>query len=131
LLRRLFLVVFVAFAGSLWALAAFVAPTLFYAQPDKHLAGVLAARLFTVETGLALAAAALALLTPVRGKYLLGYVAAALLAVNQWALKPVMEHALHGKVLGLGFGAWHGVSALLYIGACALVLVVTWRESFR
>ena len=121
-----------AFAGSLWALAAFVTPTLFYAQPDRHLAGLLAARLFTVETGLALATALLALLTPARGKYRLGYGAAALLTVNEWALKPVMESArLHGKALGLGFGPWHGVSALLYITACLLVLVLTWREDFR
>jgi Domain of unknown function (DUF4149) len=125
-------VVFVAFAGSLWALAAFVTPTLFYAQPDRHLAGLLAARMFTVETGLALAAAALALLTPVRGKYLLGYVATALLTVNEWVLRPVMASALaHGKALGLGFGPWHGVSGLLYVGACLLVLALTWRESFR
>lgn len=121
-----------AFAGGLWALAAFVTPTLFYVQPDRHLAGVLAARMFTVETGLALAAALLAVLTPVRGKYLLGYLAAGLLTVNEWALKPVLETArLHGKAFGLGFGPWHGVSALLYVSACVLVLVLTWREGFR
>ena len=66
------------------------------------------------------------------GKFRAGFVAVALLCGNEWVLKPVMESAhVHGHALGLGFGAWHGVSGLLYVGACLLVLVLTWREDFR
>ena len=43
-----------------------VAPTLFYAQGDRHLAGVLAARLFSIETYVGLGVAALALMLPGR-----------------------------------------------------------------
>jgi uncharacterized membrane protein len=44
-------------------------------------------------------------------------------------LKPVMSRALaQGTAAGLGFGAWHGVSAALYLIACVAVLVLVWKE---
>ena len=59
-------------------------------------------------------------------------IAAGLLAVNEWALRPVMVVArAHGSALGLTFGAWHGVSAVIYVLACFAVLVLIWREDFR
>lgn len=132
MLRSAFRVLLVLWAGSLWSLAAWVAPTLFYAQGDRHLAGVLAARLFSIETYVGLGAAALALLGPSRAKFVWGYAAVALLSVNEWVLKRVMAQAhAHGTAAGLGFGAWHGVSALLYISACLAVLRLVWNEDFR
>jgi hypothetical protein len=105
-----------------------VAPTLF-SQSDRHLAGVLAARLFSIETYLGLAAAGLVLTLPDRVKFAPGYLAAALLAINEWLLKPVMNRAhAEGAVLGLGFGAWHGVAALLYGVACLAALLLAWRQ---
>jgi hypothetical protein len=127
-----FRVLLVLWAGSLWSLAAWVAPTLFYAQSDRHLAGFLAARLFSIETYLGLAVAAMALLLPGRSRMGGVYAAAALLAVNEWLLKRFMEAArAHGAAGGLSFGAWHGVSAVLYIGACLGVLLVIWKQHFR
>ena len=131
-MSSLFRVVWVLWAGSLWSLAAWVAPTLFYAQSDRHLAGLLAARLFSIETYAGLAAAALALILPGRARFVWGYGAAALLAVNEWVLKPLMEQArAHGTAASLGFGAWHGVSAALYVLACLAVLRLVWKEDFR
>jgi hypothetical protein len=131
-LRNAFRVLLVLWAGSLWSLAAWVAPTLFYAQSDRHLAGVLAARLFSIETYVGVGLAALALLGPRRAKFVWGYAAVALLSVNEWVLKRVMAHAHdHGTAAGLGFGAWHGVSALLYVLACLAVLRLVWNEDFR
>jgi hypothetical protein len=131
-LRNAFRVLLVLWAGSLWSLAAWVAPTLFYAQSDRHLAGVLAARLFSIETYVGLGTAALALLSLRRAKFVWGYAAVALLSVNEWALKRVMAHAHdHGSAAGLGFGAWHGVSALFYVLACLAVLRLVWNEDFR
>ncbi len=119
-------------AGSLWSLAAWVAPTLFLAQGDRHLAGVLAARLFGIETYLGIAAAGMAVVLPGRGAMGGVYAAAALLAVNEWALKRLMEAAhAHGLAAGLTFGAWHGVAAVLYVAACLAVLLVIWKENFR
>ena len=131
MLRKFFRVLFVLWAGSLWALAVWVAPTLFYAQGDRHLAGVLAARLFSIETYVGLGVAALALLLPGRGKFVWGYAATALLSINEWGLKRILTQAhTHGTVAGLGFGAWHGVSAVLYVLACVAVLRLVWNEDF-
>jgi len=130
-IRRVIGVVFVLWVGSLWSLALWVAPTLF-AHGDRHLAGVLAARLFSIETYVGLAAAALALALPDRGKFWPGYLAAALLAINEWLLKPVMNRAhAEGAALGLGFAAWHGVAALFYGVACLAALRLVWREYAR
>ena len=132
MLRNGFRALFVLWAGSLWSLAAWVAPTLFYAQGDRHLAGVLAARLFSIETYVGVGVAVLALLRPSRTKFVWGYLAAALLSINEWVLKRIMEQAhAHGTAAGLGFGAWHGVSAVLYVLACLAVLRLVWNEDLR
>jgi hypothetical protein len=124
MLRCLFRLLLVSWAGSLWSLAAWVAPTLFHAQSDRQLAGILAARLFSIETYVGLGAVLFALLLPERGRFTWGYVAAGLVAVNEWALKPVMNLArAGGSAAGLSFGAWHGVAALIYAGACVAVAV--------
>jgi len=131
-IRSVFRVLFVLSAGSLWSLAAWVTPTLFRAQGDRHVAGVLAARLFSIETYVVIAAAVLALLLPGRTRMGGVYAAAGLLAVNEWVLKPLMESARsHGSAAGLSFGAWHGVSAVLYVVACLAVLLVVWKENLR
>lgn len=130
--RNGFRVLWVLWAGSLWSLAAWVAPTLFHTQDDRQLAGVLAARLFSMETYVGIAVGLVALLLPDRRKFLWGYLAAALLAVNEWILKPVMTQAhVHGAAAGLGFGAWHGVSAALYLAACGLMVVLVWNQDRR
>lgn len=130
--RKAFSVLQVLWAGSLWSLAAWVAPTLFHAQADRHLAGILAARLFTIETYVGIAVALLASVLPGARNFLWGYAAAALLAANEWILKPFMMRAhAEGVAASLSFGAWHGLSALLYLAACAAVLVLIWREDRR
>jgi len=132
IVRCVFRLLLVLWAGSLWSLAVWVAPTLFRLQEDRHLAGVLAARLFSIETYVGLGAAAFALLLPEREKFKWGFVAAGLLAVNEWALKPVMEMArTGGAVLHLSFGAWHGVAGAIYVGACVAVAVVILKFEFR
>ena len=131
-LRCVLRVLTVLWAGSLWSLAAWVAPTLFHAQGDRHLAGLLAARLFAIETYLSLGVALLALALPGRGNFKWGYIAAGLLAGDQWALKPVMDAAhARGTAAGLTFGAWHGVSAAIYLGACAAMAVLIWKDRDR
>jgi len=128
---RIFRVLLVLWAGSLWSLL-WVAATLFNLQSDRHLAGAIAARLFSIETYLGLGLAALAIALPGRTRYFWAYFAAAILAVNEWVLRRVMSFAqAHGTAAGLGFGAWHGVSAVLYLIACVAVLVLVWKEDFR
>ncbi len=58
--------------------------------------------------------------------------AAALLAFYEWGLRAVMAQArLQGASYGLSFGAWHGVSSLIYLVACFAVLVLIWKNDFR
>jgi hypothetical protein len=128
-IRNAYRVLLALWAGSLWSLALWVAPTLFFAQPDRHLAGLLAARLFAVETYLGVAVAALGLALPGRGRLQPIYVAVALLAINEWVVRRLMEQAhAEGAALGLSFGAWHGVSAVGYLIGCVLVLWVIWKD---
>jgi hypothetical protein len=130
-MRNAFRVLRTLWAGSLWSLV-WVTHTLFSAQSDRHVAGVLTGRLFSIETYLGAAVALIAVLKPDRGKFLWGYLAAVLLVVNEWALRPVMALArAHGTAGGLTFGAWHGVSMVLYVAACLLVLLVVWNEDSR
>ena len=125
-------VLLVLWAGSLWSLALWVAPTLFSRQSDRHLAGVLAGQLFSYETYLGAAVALTALALPGRSRRGMLFGAAALLALNEWVLKAFMQAAhARGAALGLSFGAWHGVTAVLYVLACLAVLLTVWNEDFR
>jgi hypothetical protein len=126
--QRVFNALCVLWAGSLWSLL-WVAPVMFHFQSDRHVAGLIAASLFSVETYLGFALGVLALALPHRRRFRLGYFAVALLLLNEWLLKPVMEVArTEGKALGLGFGPWHGMSALLYVFACILVAIMIFSE---
>jgi hypothetical protein len=128
ILPRVFRVLLVLWAGSLWSLL-WVAATLFNLQSDRHLAGLMAARLFQIETYLGLGVAALAILLPGRGRFRWVYFAAAILAMNEWILKRVMSLAqAHGSAAGLGFGAWHGVSAALYVLACLCIVIMIYKK---
>lgn len=129
ILARPFRVLMALWAGSLWSLL-WVAAILFQYISDRHTAGLIAARLFSVETYLGLAVAALALLLPNRGGFRFGFLAVALLALNEWVLKRVMSAAqMHGSALTLGFGAWHGVSAAFYVLACLCVLIMIYKAA--
>jgi hypothetical protein len=131
IIARSFRVLTVLWAGSLWSLL-WVAAVLFQFQSDKHLAGAIAGRLFSIETYLGLGVAALALALPGRGRFRLGFIAVALLAVNEWLLTPTMRLAReHGAVAGVSFGAWHGMSAGLYLLACLCVLVMIYKDEYR
>ena len=106
-----------------------MAPTLFSVQPDRHLAGLLAARLFAIETYLGIAVAAFGCALPGRRRLWPIYIAVVLLAFNEWIIKRFMAQAqAEGASLGLSFGAWHGVSAIGYVIACVLVLRVVWKD---
>ena len=62
-LARPFRVLITLWAGSLWSLL-WVATVLFRFLSDRHTAGLIAARLFSIETYLGLAVAALAVMLP-------------------------------------------------------------------
>jgi hypothetical protein len=128
ILRGILRVCLVLWAGSLWSLL-WVASTLFSLQSDRHVAGLIAARLFSIETYLGLLVAGMALLLPHRSKFALGFAAAALLSLNEWVLKPFMTLAHeNGVAANLSFGAWHAVSAVMYLLACCAVALLVWLQ---
>jgi hypothetical protein len=127
--NRLFRLALVLWAGSLWS-SVWVALTIFHSQPDRHLSGLLAARLFGIETYLGLGVGAIAALRGERSGFRWCYLAIALLAFNEWVLKRFMDQALAaGSALGLGFGPWHGISALVYLAACLGVAAYVYRDA--
>jgi hypothetical protein len=129
-LKSVFRILLVLWAGSLWGLI-WVTTTLFNAQPDRRLAGLLAGHLFSIETYVGLVTAVFAVLLPGRTRFVPGYLAAGVLALNEWGLRPIMQTARdQGTHWGLSFGAWHGVSMLLYVGACIALLVLVWNDDF-
>jgi hypothetical protein len=126
-----FRVLLVLWAGSLWSLL-WVAATLFQLQGDRHSAGLIAGRLFSIETYLGIGVAVMALLLPDRSRFGLGFAAAAVLATNEWILKRMMIAAqAHGSASGLSFGAWHGISAALYLIACVCVVIMIYQDEVR
>jgi Domain of unknown function (DUF4149) len=127
-----FRVLLVLWAGSLWSLAAWVAVTLFRMLGSPALAGPIAARLFSIETYLGVVVAAGALTLAARRRLGALYGAVGLLLINESILKSLMRAALAaGGTFGLSFGGWHGVSMVIYVGACGCVLWVIWREPHR
>ena len=130
IVARTWRVLIVLWAGSLWSLI-WVATVVFHFQSDRHTAGLIAGRLFSIEAYLGLGVACLALFLPARARFLPGFVAVALLAVNEWILKAVMTQAqIHGSSAGLSFGAWHGISAGLYVFACLCVALVVYKDEY-
>jgi hypothetical protein len=124
----MFRLLVVLWAGSLWS-TVWVALTIFQSQPDRHLSGVLAARLFSIETCLGAAVALIGALRGKRSNLRCCYLAAGLLLFNEWVLKALMDQALAaGSALGIGFGPWHGISAFVYLAACFAVATYVYQD---
>ena len=129
---RLARLLLVLWAGSLWSLALWTAPLLFKLAPDRHAAGNIAAGLFQAQTYLTLAVAAFALWRQGWQRSSAICLAATLLLINEFIIKQLLDYIrVNGEVLGLGFGAWHGISAALYLVACGAAVLVVWNDDFR
>jgi len=115
-------------AGMLCAVGYLAAPVLFAVLESRSTAGLLAGTMFTVATVCSLVLAGVLLAawprgTGARRHRILALLAAGLLAANEWGLRPVMEAArLADGTPGPGFGALHGVSAVMWLAATGLVL---------
>ena len=107
------------------------APTLFSALADRHAAGAVAGRLFADATWMSvLAALGTVLLLPAtvgrRGSSrLLALAPAALLLLNELAVRPLLTRAAPGG--GGAFALWHGVSVALYLAATLNVCWLWWQ----
>jgi hypothetical protein len=124
--------------GLLCTICAIVAPLLF-ASVERSVAGQLAAKFFHVAAwlGVVLAAALLAMAAlrssrfpfrPDRPTLWLIGVSALAPMCSELFVGPLMEQARAAGDMR-AFGAWHGVSAGLFLVACVGTLALVWRLS--
>jgi hypothetical protein len=136
-----------AWIGSLWAVGYLAVPVLFFGQPDRQLAGMLAGQMFTLVNYLGLACGAYLLAgqfaTTGRASFrqaLFRIVAAMLLitAVLQFGIQPIMTNlklqALPLDVMHSTFSdqfkMLHGVSSIFYLiqSLLGMLLVIKTRR---
>jgi hypothetical protein len=121
-----------AWVGSLWAIGYLAVPVLFYAQPDRQLAGMLAGQMFTLVAYLGMVCGAYLLIQRfvVSGRaalrQLLFWIVAVMLLftlVIQCGIQPVMTDlklqalptdVMH-SVFADRFKMLHGISSILYL----------------
>jgi hypothetical protein len=116
--------------GALWSVGYIAAPALF-ANLDPATAGRVAGELFTIVTWLSMVCGVLLMLA-LRGKAGSGRLRIrliplmmALIGASEWIVRPLMEATrLPDGTPGAGFGMWHGVSALLYLSASLLAILL-------
>lgn len=119
-------------AGLLVSIGALVAPTLFAILANRVVAGAIASELFRRTTFVSIAVAlVLCALDRARGagaprwRPLAPLVPAALLALGEFAVKPVLEAArVASGPAGRAFIAWHAVSGTLFAVATLLVVAL-------
>jgi len=124
--------------GSLCTICAIVAPVLF-ASLERHAAGQLAAKFFhlTAWLGVVLALAILASAALRTSRFPFRPDRPALWLIGVSALAPVCSELFAGPLMEQArmagdmraFGAWHGVSAGLFLVACVGTLALVWRLS--
>lgn len=149
--HRLFLLLTVVWAGSLWTIGYLVAPTLFATLSSREMAGVVAAQLFRTEAILGVVVGVLQLVLcnvmirrgaePYRALrwIVLGMLACVL--VGYFGLQPFMENLRHqAQAMGVGvsdspyrarFGMLHGISSAFYLLQSVLALVLVWKVGRR
>lgn len=118
-------------AGSMWTVGYIVAPTLFALLDDRHLAGMLAGRLFGIVAYLGLVCGVLLLIGQVVRAgwrswrtYAL-VVMLALTAVGEFVLQPRMAALKAQGEVGAGqFATLHGISSSLFLVVSVLALAL-------
>lgn len=132
-LKRLVLTVWL---GMIFSVGYLVAPVLFETLSDPALAGLLAGKMFAAVAWVSLAAgpamAVLTILTSARSRRrstklaCIASMMACMWAIH-WILRPMMEAArLPDGSPGADFMFMHGMSALVYVLASVLGLVLLW-----
>ena len=121
-----------AWVGGLWAVGYLAVPVLFYAQPDKQLAGILAGQMFSLVAYLGMVSGTYLLIHRFSSsgrdalRQTLFWVAASMLLftlVIHYGIQPVMTDlkaqaspldVMHSEFAGR-FGMLHGISSILYL----------------
>jgi hypothetical protein len=131
-LQHLATLLITAWVGGLWAVGYLAVPVLFYAQPDKQLAGMLAGQMFSLVAYLGMVCGIYLLIhrISVSGResfrHALFWTVAAMLLLTlviQCGIQPVMTDlkaqalpldVMHSTFAGR-FGMLHGISEIIYL----------------
>ena len=125
--------------GALWSVGYLAAPTLF-AHLDSAIAGPIAGELFTIIAWLSMVCGTFLLVAQrggsrsvdeTRSRNRIIPTIMALIGCSEWVVRPLMEASrLADGSPGENFGMLHGLSALLYLSASllAVLLVVLKRD---
>lgn len=141
--EALYFITLTLWVGGLWAIVYLVAPVLFATLADRHMAGMLAGKLFALIGWVGLASAAYLLLfmlirlgrsTLKRGVFWLVLAMLVLTVLSQFGVQPLLAQLkadalpreVMESVLRDRFATWHGVSSVLYLvqSVLGLLLVV-------
>ncbi|MGA7749923.1 MAG: DUF4149 domain-containing protein [Gallionella sp.] len=137
-----------AWVGGLWAVGYLAVPVLFYAQPDKQLAGMLAGQMFALVGYLGMVCGMYLLIhhVTVSGRaafrQTLFWVIAVMLLISlvlQFGIQPVMADlklqaspldVMH-SALADRFKMWHGISSIIYLiqSLLGIFLVIKTRRA--
>lgn len=122
----------VIWVGSLWTVGFLVAPVLFRVLEERATAGLVAGRLFGIESYVGLVCGGLLLLIQIvapipaktrRWRFLLLGVMLGLVLIGEFGLQPLLaDLKAQGLAQGAEFARWHAVSAGLYVVNCLLGL---------
>jgi hypothetical protein len=147
LLQHLATILVTAWVGGLWAVGYLAVPVLFYAQPDRQLAGMLAGQVFSlvaylgIVCGIYLLAQRIAVHGRICLRHAMFWVIAVMLLIAlilQYGIQPVMTN-LKAQALPLDvmhsmfaeqFKMLHGISSMLYLiqSLLGVVLVVRYHR---
>jgi hypothetical protein len=146
--RHLATLLITAWAGALWAVGYLAVPVLFYAQPDRQLAGMLAGQMFSLVAYLGMVCGMYLLIHrfSVSGResfrHALFWTVAAMLLISlvlQFGIQPVMTDLksqalpldmMHSAFAGR-FKMLHGASSIIYLiqSLLGIFLVIKTRRA--
>lgn len=142
---KLALLVITFWAGSLWAIGALAAPTLFQVIPTRYLAGLVAGKMFTLVAYVGMASAAYLLAHRIArfglGAFKQGFfwIVAAMLLITllgHFGIQPVMAEIraqaavpadLMQGMFAYRFRTWHGIASIAYLLQCVLGVALVLR----
>jgi hypothetical protein len=140
---KLALITVTLWVGALWAIGAIAAPTLFNILPERHLAGMLAGKMFTVVAYIGIGSAFYLLIhrvirfgvTAFKQGFTWAVIAMLLLTLaGHFGIQPVIASInaqapadVMQSVFADRFKAWHGIASIAYLIECVLGIFLVLR----
>lgn len=141
------LILITAWVGGLWAIGYLAAPALFYTLDDKHLAGMLAGKMFTWVAYLGIAGGFYLLIHRLarfgtqalkQGFFWAALVMLLLTLAGHFGIQPIlaqlktqaMPSDVMQSVFASRFRAWHGMASIAYAFESLLGMVLVFKARY-